>query len=115
MIRLRATIYVSHESQKGIVIGHKGAAIKKVGIKAHPHPHPHPHPQPHPHAHAHAHAHPPPHPHTTCGASIKKMGIKARAKLEDFFQTKVYLETRVKVRPNWRQDEGSLREWGYLM
>ena len=39
---------------------------------------------------------------------------QARAKLEDFFQTRVRLETRVKVRSNWRQDESALREWGYL-
>ena len=33
IIRMRAIIYVSHESQKGIVIGKKGAALKKVGIR----------------------------------------------------------------------------------
>ena len=33
-IRLRADIFVSHESQKGIVIGKGGAALKKVGTRA---------------------------------------------------------------------------------
>jgi GTP-binding protein Era len=71
IIRIRAIIYVSHESQKGIVIGKKGSALKKVGSKA-------------------------------------------RQRLEDFFQKQVYLETRVKVRPNWRSDLRSLEEFGYV-
>ncbi len=29
-----ATIYVEHDSQKGIIIGHKGASIKKIGTEA---------------------------------------------------------------------------------
>jgi len=29
--RIRAIIYVARESQKGILIGHKGVALKKVG------------------------------------------------------------------------------------
>ncbi|MCH8554228.1 MAG: GTPase Era [Schleiferiaceae bacterium] len=32
--RIRAIIYVERQSQKGIIIGHKGAAIKHVGIDA---------------------------------------------------------------------------------
>ena len=32
--RIRAVIYVSRASQKGIIIGHKGAALKKVGTAA---------------------------------------------------------------------------------
>lgn len=32
--RIRATIYVARDSQKGIIIGHKGASIKKVGTAA---------------------------------------------------------------------------------
>jgi GTPase len=32
IIRIRALIYVSRNSQKGIIIGHKGEAIKKLGI-----------------------------------------------------------------------------------
>ncbi|MBW3517758.1 GTPase Era [Flavobacterium sp. NKUCC04_CG] len=34
IIRIRALIMVERDSQKGIIIGHKGAAIKKVGIMA---------------------------------------------------------------------------------
>jgi len=34
ILRLRCLIYVARESQKGIIIGHKGAALKKVGIQA---------------------------------------------------------------------------------
>lgn len=34
LIRIRATIYVERDSQKGIVIGKAGASIKRVGIEA---------------------------------------------------------------------------------
>lgn len=34
LIRIAANIYVERESQKGILIGHKGAAIKKLGTMA---------------------------------------------------------------------------------
>ena len=34
VIRISATIYVERESQKGIIIGHKGIAIRKVGMEA---------------------------------------------------------------------------------
>ncbi|GJM62156.1 GTPase Era [Persicobacter diffluens] len=34
IIRMRAEIYVERKSQRAILIGHKGAAIKKVGIEA---------------------------------------------------------------------------------
>lgn len=34
IIRIRALIMVERDTQKGIIIGHKGAAIKKVGIAA---------------------------------------------------------------------------------
>jgi len=71
IIRMRANIYVSHDSQKGIVIGHRGAALKKVGTAS-------------------------------------------RRRLEDFFQKQVFLETRVKVKKNWREDEGALAGFGYL-
>jgi len=71
IIRIGANIFVSHESQKGIVIGKGGGALKKVGTSA-------------------------------------------RKKLEAFFSKRVFLETRVKVKPNWRTDERSLEEFGYL-
>ncbi len=34
IIRMRSVIMVERDTQKGIVIGHKGAALKKVGIEA---------------------------------------------------------------------------------
>ncbi|RLD62390.1 MAG: GTPase Era [Bacteroidetes bacterium] len=34
IIKIRAIIFVTRDSQKGIIIGHKGAAIKKVGTEA---------------------------------------------------------------------------------
>ena len=34
LIRIAANIFVERESQKGILIGHKGAAIKKLGTMA---------------------------------------------------------------------------------
>ena len=34
IINVRAVIYVSRESQKGIIIGHKGEMIKKTGSEA---------------------------------------------------------------------------------
>ena len=34
IIRMRAVIYVERQTQKGIIIGHKGIAIKKVGVES---------------------------------------------------------------------------------
>jgi GTP-binding protein Era len=34
IIRIRAVIYVERDTQKGIIIGHKGEALKKTGIMA---------------------------------------------------------------------------------
>lgn len=34
IIRMRADIFVERDSQKGIIIGHKGEALKRVGIQA---------------------------------------------------------------------------------
>ena len=34
IIRMRSIIMVERDSQKGIIIGHKGAALKRVGVEA---------------------------------------------------------------------------------
>lgn len=34
LVRIRATIYVERESQKGIIVGKKGSMIKRIGIEA---------------------------------------------------------------------------------
>ena len=34
IIHISATIYVERESQKGIIIGHRGIALRKVGMEA---------------------------------------------------------------------------------
>jgi GTP-binding protein Era len=70
IIRIRAVLYVARDSQKGILIGHKGAALKRVGIGA-------------------------------------------RKRLQDFFQKHVHLELFVKVQPDWRNDRQKLKRFGY--
>jgi len=47
------------------------------------------------------------------GAMLKRIGREARVALEQFLETKVYLELWVKVRKNWRRDERFLRQLGY--
>ncbi len=47
------------------------------------------------------------------GKMIKKLGTEARKEIENFLQQKVFLELFVKVRPNWRENELHLREYGY--
>jgi len=49
------------------------------------------------------------------GAMLKKIGSEARADLEEFIGTQVYLEPWVKVLKNWRQDEALLRRLGYRL
>ncbi|KAK7386540.1 hypothetical protein VNO78_26848 [Psophocarpus tetragonolobus] len=47
------------------------------------------------------------------GKALKLLATAARLDVEDFLQKKVYLEIEVKVRENWRQDEGLLKHYGY--
>ncbi len=47
------------------------------------------------------------------GSMIKKIGSAARKDIEEFLQSKVFLELFVKVRPKWRDNETQLREYGY--
>lgn len=72
LIRIGADIYVMRESQKGILLG-KG------------------------------------------GSAIKKLGTQARASIEAFLGEKIYLELHIKVRPKWRDDDRTLKHFGYSM
>jgi GTP-binding protein Era len=47
------------------------------------------------------------------GSSIKKLGIESRKDIETFLDKKVYLELFVKIKEDWRDDEGSLKMFGY--
>ncbi len=47
------------------------------------------------------------------GEKLKKVGTEARTDLEEFFGKKIYLETYVKVKENWRDDERQLKQFGY--
>jgi GTPase len=44
------------------------------------------------------------------GAQLKEIGTAARKELEEFFGVKVYLELRVKVESDWREDPQRVRE-----
>ena len=46
------------------------------------------------------------------GEMIKRIGTEARHDLEQFFDTKVFLDLRVKVNADWRNDERTLDEIG---
>ncbi len=48
------------------------------------------------------------------GQMIKEIGTKARKEIEAMTERKVYLELRVKVQKNWRDDINTLRLLGYL-
>ena len=70
VIEAQATIYCEKESHKGIIIGKKGAMLKKISSLA-------------------------------------------REDMERFMGAKVFLETWVKVKENWRDNPGVLRTLGY--
>lgn len=70
IIRINAVIHIIRESQKGILIGHKGEMLKKVGTQA-------------------------------------------RIDIEKFLGKKVYLGLQVKVSADWRNNEKSLKRFGY--
>jgi len=69
-VYIRLTIYVERESQKGIVIGAKGALLKEIGAMA-------------------------------------------RKDIEALLGSKVYLDLWVKVRKDWRDRDGILRNFGF--
>ncbi|MBO6039887.1 MAG: GTPase Era [Oscillospiraceae bacterium] len=70
IIDLEVTVYCEKDSHKGIIIGKKGAMLKKIGELA-------------------------------------------RADIEAFMGTKVYLQTWVKVKENWRDSLVQLRNFGF--
>jgi GTP-binding protein Era len=70
IFKIRAIIYVERESQKAILIGHKGNAIKNVGIQS-------------------------------------------RKDIEKFLGKQVFLETFIKVKGDWRNNNQMMREFGY--
>ncbi len=70
IIDMSATIYCEKDSHKGIIIGKKGAMLKKISTMA-------------------------------------------RQDVEDFMGTKVYLETWVKVKENWRDNMNMIKTFGF--
>ena len=70
IIDLDVTIYCEKESHKGIIIGKKGAMLKKIGELA-------------------------------------------RRDIESFMGTKVFLQTWVKVKENWRDSQAAIRNFGF--
>jgi len=46
------------------------------------------------------------------GAMIKQIGTAAREELERFFRTKVFLDLRVRVKAEWREDDNVLKDLG---
>ena len=70
IIDLKVTIYCEKDSHKGIIIGKKGAMLKKIGELA-------------------------------------------RQDIEEFMGAKVYLQTWVKVKENWRDSMAQLRNFGF--
>lgn len=47
------------------------------------------------------------------GSAIKQLGIESRRGIEKFLMSDVFLNLNVKVKANWRDDEDSLRRFGY--
>lgn len=47
------------------------------------------------------------------GSQIKKLGIAAREDIEQFLNRRVFLELKVKVKDGWRNDERTLKHFGY--
>ncbi len=47
------------------------------------------------------------------GASVKRIGMEARADLEDMLKARWHLGLHVKVKKNWRKDETEIQRLGY--
>jgi GTP-binding protein Era len=70
LTKIQADVIVMRESQKGIIIGQGGKALRKLGTEA-------------------------------------------RLSIERFVGTKVFLDLRVKVDEDWREDASKLKRYGY--
>jgi GTP-binding protein Era len=69
-LQIDAIVYVERESQKAILLGHQGAAIKR-------------------------------------------MGTTARKQIEEFVGRHIYLDLRIKVSIDWRENPRQLKRFGY--
>lgn len=49
------------------------------------------------------------------GAMLKSIGVDARQSIEEMLGVKVYLDLRVKVEKNWRNDPNALKRFGYRL
>ena len=49
------------------------------------------------------------------GSALKRVAMQARLEMEHFFQKKVYLQTFVKVEPDWRENKKKLKQFGYIL
>ena len=47
------------------------------------------------------------------GSMLRQIGAEAREEIEAFLGAKVFLQTWVKVKENWRDSEIQLRNFGY--
>ncbi len=47
------------------------------------------------------------------GRMLKKVGTQARLDIEEFFDKKVFLQMRVKVKKDWRDNESDIKKFGY--
>lgn len=47
------------------------------------------------------------------GTAIKKVGVAARKEMENWLKKKVFLDLFIKVKDNWKDDDRSLKYFGY--
>lgn len=48
------------------------------------------------------------------GHNIKQIGTNARIKIEDIISTKIFLDLKVKIKKNWKNDYNFLKSLGYI-
>ncbi len=47
------------------------------------------------------------------GSMLKRVGTQARLDMEEFFDKKIFLQMRVKVKKDWRNNESDIKKFGY--